>query len=233
MKLLLAFLFSAKLLKVALSGGTMLLSIFVYAGIYGWKYALGFVLLIFVHEFGHLLAARNRGLEVGAPVFIPFVGAWISLKQVHLDPETEAFVGLGGPVLGSAGAFVCYMIAQENGERLWLAIAYAGFFLNLFNLIPIRPLDGGRVVRAVSTKLWFIGLPLLIAVYVWQQSPLVLVLAILALPDILGALRGTQPEAAHSLAVGARIKYGAMYLLLACGLAVLAYSAHEQLHGGA
>src|SRR5207253_1567850 len=99
----------------------------------------GFVLLIFVHEMGHYLAARQRGLAVGAPTFIPFVGAWIEMKELPHDVETEAWVGLAGPLLGSAGALACYYLYRSSGETLFLALAYAGFFINLFNLIPLSP----------------------------------------------------------------------------------------------
>src|ERR1700716_3811293 len=105
---LLGFLFAAgKLGKVALTGGTMLISVFAYALVFGWWYAVGFVALIFVHEMGHFLAARQRGLEVGAPTFIPFVGAWIELKDLPHDVEIEAWIGLPGPLLGGIGALGC------------------------------------------------------------------------------------------------------------------------------
>src|SRR5882724_6999896 len=98
MKVLLALLAAGKLGKVLLTGGTMILSVFAYALVFGWWYAVGFVLLIFVHEMGHFLAARQRGLDVGAPTFIPFVGAWIELKDLPHDVETEAWIGLAGPL---------------------------------------------------------------------------------------------------------------------------------------
>src|SRR5512145_2205614 len=104
MKALLALLAAGKLGKVLLTGGTMIISVFAYSLIYGLWYDVGFVLLIFVHEMGHFLAARQRGLNVGAPTFIPFVGAWIELKQLPHDVETEAWVGLAGPLLGSVAA---------------------------------------------------------------------------------------------------------------------------------
>ena len=133
MKALAALLLAGKLGKLLTSGGTMLLSVFAYAFVFGWWYAVGFVVLLFIHEMGHFLAAKKRGLQVGLPTFIPFVGAWIQLKQQPMDAETEAFVGIAGPMLGSAAAFVCYMLARETGSGLLMALAYAGFFLNLFN----------------------------------------------------------------------------------------------------
>src|SRR5437762_4267613 len=111
-KLLLWLLSSLKFIKLGkllTTGGTMLVSVVVYAFIWGWRYAAGFVALMFVHEMGHYLAARQRGLAVGAPTFIPFVGAWIQLKQMPHDAETEAYVGLAGPLVGTAGALACYV----------------------------------------------------------------------------------------------------------------------------
>ena len=145
MKALLALMMAGKLGKVLFSAGSMLLSVAIYAQLFGWKYAVGFVLLLLVHEMGHYIAARQRGLDVGLPTFIPFVGAWINLKNSKLDAETAAFVGMAGPLLGTTGAFVVYLAALHYQLNWLLAIAYAGFVLNLFNLIPVVPLDGGHV----------------------------------------------------------------------------------------
>src|SRR5579883_2417175 len=132
------------------TGGTMLLSMWFYALVFGWRYAVGFVLLIFIHECGHLLAARWFGLKVGAPVFLPFMGAFIALKDAPRDAWMEAVVGIGGPVLGTVGALICLAAYGYWGDPLYRALAYSGFWLNLFNLTPILPLDGGRIVSAIS-----------------------------------------------------------------------------------
>jgi Zn-dependent protease len=145
------------LLKAGKPLWTMVLSIGAYALISPWTFAVGFVFLLLVHEMGHVLAARRKGLPVSAPIFIPFLGALILLKRHPKDAETEAFIGLGGPVLGSVGAFVCYAIGYWTGYEIWYALAYAGFFLNLLNLMPVHPLDGGRIVTAVSRWLWLVG----------------------------------------------------------------------------
>src|SRR5436190_6784613 len=184
MKLLLLLLNAAKLGKVLVTGGTMLLSVFAYALLFGWWYAVGFVLLIFVHEMGHYAAARQRGLDVGAPTFIPFVGAWIALKQLPHDVETEAYIGMAGPVAGTLGAIACYVLAREYGSNLLLALAYAGFFLNLFNLIPLSPFDGGRITAIISPRVWLLGVPILIALFFYRPSPLLIIVAILAAPQV-------------------------------------------------
>ena len=155
---LIALLFAAlKLGKLAPAVLSMLLSIGAYALLFGWQYAVGFVALILVHEMGHYLAARRRGLDVGLPTFIPFVGAWIQLKDLPHDAETEAYVGVAGPLVGTLGALACFYLARSNHSPLLLALAYSGFFLNLFNLIPLSPFDGGRVTAAISPRLWLVG----------------------------------------------------------------------------
>lgn len=231
MKVLLALLLAGKLGKVLITGGTMLVSVFAYAAIYGWAYGVGLVALIFVHEMGHYLAAKQSGLEVGAPVFIPFVGAWVALKDEDLPPEVEAYVGLAGPILGSIGAFCCYLLALVNEEKVWMAIAYSGFFINLFNLIPIGVLDGGRIVGAISPKLWLIGVPILAGAFLWKPSPMLLIIAILALPRVWSALK--DPAAVRVIqSTRLKFQFATQYLVLVSLLAILAYEAHEKLTPG-
>ncbi|MDP1984157.1 MAG: site-2 protease family protein [Sulfuritalea sp.] len=226
-----ALLIAGKLGKFLLTGGTMLLSIFTYAIVYGWWYAVGFVGLLFTHEMGHFLAARQRGLNVGAPMFIPFVGAWIALKDQPLDAETEAYIGIAGPMLGSAAAFVCYLLARDSGSSLLLALAYAGFVLNLFNLIPITPLDGGRIVSVVSPRIWLLGIPMLAGLFFWIQSPLLLLIAIVAIPQAWSALRdrNVMESAYYRAPAKVRFQYAFQYLVLAVILSVMAFEIHETL----
>lgn len=175
------------------TGGTMVLSMWVYAMMWGWKYAVGFVLLIFLHEGGHLIAARMVGLKVGAPVFIPFMGASIALKEAPANAWIEAFVGIGGPVAGAAASAACQFIYAGTGEPIWAALAYSGYFLNLFNLIPISPLDGGRVATAISPWLWLPGL----GVFLWLMlsrpfgpfSFVFIVILISAIPRVISLFR--------------------------------------------
>jgi Zn-dependent protease len=129
----------------------MLVSIAAYALIWGWRFAVGFVLLLLVHELGHVIQLRREGIDAGAPMFIPFLGAVVAMKQLPKDAAAEARVGLAGPVLGSAAALVPLGIYAAGGSDLFLALAYVGFLLNLFNLIPIGILDGGSMWRAIKT----------------------------------------------------------------------------------
>ncbi len=233
MKTLVLLLASGKLGKLLWTGGTMLLSVFTYSLVYGWRYALGFVILLFIHEMGHYLAARHRGLNVGLPTFIPFVGAWIELKEQPHNVETEAYVGIAGPVFGTLGALGCYFVARQTGSPLWLALSYSGFFLNLFNLIPLSPFDGGRITAILSPRLWLLGVPVLTGVFLYHPNPLLIYMVILALPHLRRAWNydaSSSENASYYLASPEdRITYGIYYLGLLTFLAVMCHDVHEML----
>src|SRR4051812_7653391 len=181
-------------LPVLKTGGTMILSIAVYAMAWGWKFALGFVLLIFVHECGHLIVARQFGLRVSAPMFIPFMGAVIVLKDQPRNAWMEACVGIGGPLLGALGAGICGAIFVFTREPLFLALAYSGFFLNLFNLAPIGFLDGGRITTAISPWLWVVGLLILGAMIYTRPNFLLILILIMSLPRVWSLFRAKTEE---------------------------------------
>jgi Zn-dependent protease len=235
-KLLALLLSGVKLGKLFTTGGTMMLSVVLYAFVWGWRYAAGFVALIFVHEMGHYIAARQRGLAVGAPTFIPFVGAWIEMKQMPHDAETEAYVGMGGPLLGTVGALACYFIARDQQSGWLLAVAYSGFFLNLFNLIPLTPLDGGRITQVISPWLWLAGVPVLGALMFWSPSPMLILIAVLAgtqLWKAWGERHDPAMQAYRMTALETRIGYAALYVALVGFLAVMTYEVHQMLESAA
>jgi len=232
LKTLLLLLTGAKFGKVLLSGGSMLLSVIAYSWIFGWWYAVGFVALIFVHEMGHYIAARRRGLDVGAPTFIPFVGAWIQMKQLPHDAEVEAYVDLAKPLVSTLGTLVCFYLARQFDSQLLLALSYAGFFINLFNLIPVSPFDGGRITAVISPKLWLIGAPILVAMFLYRPSPLLLIMALLALPQVMKAWRGPQTDeerAYYNVSFEARTNYGFFYVGLVIFLAVMCHDLQQEL----
>jgi Zn-dependent protease len=232
---LLALLFTGlKFGKLLTTGGTMLLSVAVYAWIFGWRYAAGFVGLLFAHEMGHYIAARQRGLNVGMPTFIPFVGAWIELKEQPHNAETEAYVGMAGPLVGTLASLAVYYVARDSGQGWLLAVAYSGFFLNLFNLIPLAPFDGGRITAVLSPRLWLLGVPVLLAVFFYRPSPLLILMAVMAAPSVMKALKHdpSTPEAQAyygSASDETRFTYGALYLGLAAFLAVMCHDLHALL----
>ena len=146
LKFLVLAIFKFKLFTVA---GSMLISIAAYALFWGWQFAIGFVLLLLVHELGHVLEAKREGLPVSAPMFIPFLGAVIMLKELPDNAWNEAKIAIAGPILGGLGAAAVWGLGEYYDSELLVALAFTGFFLNLFNLAPISPLDGGRIVAAI------------------------------------------------------------------------------------
>ena len=176
------------------SGGTMLLSIGIYATIWGWKFAVGFVVLMFVHECGHLIVAKRFGLKVSAPVFIPFMGAFILLKDQPRNAWMEACVGIGGPMLGSLGALACHSLGETIDAPVLIALAYSGYLLNLFNLTPVGMLDGGRIVTALSRWLWLPGLAVLIW-FGWKYPNFIVwLMVLLSLPRVYSLFRKRTEE---------------------------------------
>jgi Zn-dependent protease len=126
------------------------ISVGAYALLWGWKFGVGFVLLILVHELGHFFVAKAQGLDVTLPTFVPFIGAYVLIKNQPQDPWHNSLVALAGPAVGSLGAAACWAIGNAGGSNLWLALAYSGFLLNLINLVPVGIFDGGAVARAWS-----------------------------------------------------------------------------------
>jgi Zn-dependent protease len=163
-------------LKLLTTSGSMLVSIGAYTLIWGWQFAVGFVVLLFVHEMGHVIQLRREGIQASAPVFIPFMGAVVWAKQLGNDALAEARVGLAGPVLGSLGALACLPIASATGNNLFRALAFTGFFLNLFNLAPVLPLDGGRAMAAMAPWMWFVGLAVMIGAAVTFPNPIIILI---------------------------------------------------------
>ncbi len=235
MKLLFLLLSGLKFGKIATTGGTMLLSLAIYAMIWGWPYAAGFIALIFLHEMGHFVAARQCGLSVGAPTFIPFLGAWVELKDQPLDVRTEAYIAFAGPLVGTAAAVAIYLWGRWADSRLLLAISYAGLFLNLFNLLPFPLLDGGRITAILSPRVWLLGAPLMMALLFYWPSPVLVLIAVLALPHIFKAWhydpKAPENVAYYGVPLQAKLEYGVLYLALTAYLGVMTFKVHEMLDG--
>ena len=129
---------------------SMALAFGVYWAVFGWRFALGLIVTTYVHEMGHVVALRNRGMAATAPMFIPGVGAFVRLKHRPVDVEEDAAIGLAGPLYGAAAASVAFAIGALGGGAAWLATARVAAWINLFNLLPIGSLDGGRALRALG-----------------------------------------------------------------------------------
>jgi Zn-dependent protease len=212
--------------KLLLTTGSMFVMIAVEAMRYGWLYGVGFVLLIFIHEMGHAVAIRQAGLTAGFPVFIPFVGAFISLKDQPRSPREEATIALAGPIAGTAASAVCALIYLLTTQRLFLALAYGGFFLNLFNMTPLAPLDGGRAAAVFSRKAWWIGLAVLGALFLVTQAPQILLIGMFAL---MHGMRGGNRD--PDVAPEVRRDVAASYFGLCGFLALGVYLTHRALGG--
>jgi Zn-dependent protease len=165
-------------LKLLTTAGTAVVSVAAYSLFFGWPLAAGFVVLLFVHEMGHVLALRREGIKASAPMFIPFLGAVVAMKEMPDDALAEARVGLAGPILGSLGAGIVAVIGSILGSPLLLALAYIAFFINLINLLPVVPLDGGRAMAAMAPWLWFVGFGALVALELLQPNPILLLIIV-------------------------------------------------------
>jgi Zn-dependent protease len=167
-------------LKLLTTAGTMIVSVAAYSFVFGWEFAVGFVVLIFIHEMGHVIQLRREGIKASAPMFIPFLGAVISAKSLGKNATAEARVGLAGPILGSLGAAACIVVWQLTGNDLWRALAFTGLFLNLFNLLPVVPLDGGRAMAAMAPWMWFLGLAAMIPLAIIFPNPIIFLIVLVA-----------------------------------------------------
>jgi Zn-dependent protease len=212
---------------------TMLLTIWVYSNFFGWPFAVGFVLLILVHEYGHLLAMKQQGIPAGAPVFIPFVGAVIAMKGRPRDAYVEAVVGIGGPLLGGLGALACLVAALTTGSLFFFALASTGFLLNLFNMLPVSPLDGGRITGAISRWLWVAGYAVGVPVLLITGSPILGLILVLGLFTIWRTWTSPVPgyyEISPNQRVAVAVGYFGLLVALALGMS-LADGPLEQLTG--
>ena len=144
-------------LKLLTTSASMLVSIAAYAIFWGWKFAVGFVALLFIHEMGHYIQLRREGVKPTGMVFIPFLGAAVGTRSLGGNALAEARVGLAGPILGTLAAAACIPLYLATGNELFQALAFVGFFLNLFNLVPVVPFDGGRAMAAMAPWMWFVG----------------------------------------------------------------------------
>ncbi|HMD50492.1 MAG TPA: site-2 protease family protein [Bryobacteraceae bacterium] len=147
---------------------SMLAFFAVYWSIFGWKFALGFVLSIYIHEMGHVMALRRYNIAASAPMFIPFFGAIVRMRQYPHNVGEDARVGLAGPIWGLGSAVAAWLAAITTGLPIWYAIAHTAAWLNLFNLIPVWQLDGGRGFRALTRKQR--GIAAAVAVGMWAVT---------------------------------------------------------------
>jgi Zn-dependent protease len=195
----------------------MLISIGAYSLIWGWKFALGFVLLLLIHELGHVIQLRREGIDASAPMFIPFLGAVVAAKSLGGNAVAEARVGLAGPVLGSIAAGALIPVAFAIDSEFLQALAFTGLFLNLFNLLPVLPLDGGRAMAALSPWMWLVGIVALVGITIAFPNPIMLLILLLGGYETYHRWRRRKsPEGRsfYKVPARARILIAGTYLLL-------------------
>jgi Zn-dependent protease len=211
-------------IKAVATLGTMFISIVAYALAFGWPFAVGFVLLLFVHEMGHAIQLRREGVEASAPIFIPFLGAVIAAKSLGKDAVAEARVGLAGPILGTIGTLVPLAVWLTTGSDLWRALAYVGFFINLINLLPVLPLDGGRAMAVLGPMVWLAGILIAVAATVLFLGPFMLVFVLLlGGPELYHRFKNRNSEESrtfHSVPTRTKLVVATVYLGLAALLIV-------------
>ncbi len=217
-------------LKLFVTAGTALVSVAAYSIFFGWEFAAGFVVLLFLHEMGHVIALRREGIRASAPMFVPFLGAMIFAKSLGDNALAEARVGLAGPILGSIAAAVVAVIGELTHSSLLIALAYFGFFINLFNLLPVVPLDGGRAMAAMAPAMWFLGFGALVAMAILEPgNPILLIIVIFAGFQSWHRwqqrkTRSLEQAAYYRVAPRDRMLVGAVYIGL---IALLVFGMHE------
>jgi Zn-dependent protease len=211
---------------------TLLVSFGAYALFGGPWFAAGLVLMILVHEMGHVVEIRRQGMAASAPLFIPFVGAAIFQRQHPTDALKQAQIGIAGPLAGTVGATVAF--ALYGSTHFWplLLAAYLGFFINLFNLIPVAMLDGGWIMAVVSKWFQVFGLAvLLLSVFFLGLNPILLIIVLLGLPALFDRFRNDRLPYYQAVPVPARLAMGAAWLGLVIYLGFAAFQTHELLAG--
>ena len=212
-------------LKVLTTSGSMLVSVAAYSLIWGWRFALGFVLLLLIHELGHVIQLRREGIEASAPMFVPFLGAVIAARSLGDDAAAEARVGLAGPLLGSLAAALLIPVWLATGDQFWQALAFTGLFLNLFNLLPVVPLDGGRAMAAMAAAMAIAGLLAIVALAFAFPNPIILLIAAVAAFETYRRWKarrhgGAATEAYYRIAPRQRIAIAIVYVGLIAALVV-------------
>lgn len=222
LKALLVALPNVKLLTTA---GTALVSVVLYSLFWGWEFAAGFVVLLFLHEMGHVIQLRREGIKASAPTFVPFMGAFIASRSLGNNALAEARVGLAGPILGSIAAGAVAAVGKLSGSDMLIALGYVGFLVNLFNLLPVVPLDGGRAMAAMTPWMWFIGLgALLVLLFALPFNPILLIIVLFGGYEVYrrweARRRGSPAQVAYyRVAPRDRLLVGLVYIGLAVALA--------------
>lgn len=215
--------------QLCTTAGSMLVSLVIYAYAFGWQFATGFVLLLLAHEWGHVLAIKLLGLGARGPLFIPFLGAVVQVKRPPRNLKGDAGIALAGPALGSLSALGCLVIYLWVDYKIWLVLAYSGCILNLFNLIPCSPLDGGKIAPAISSKLWVVGLCVLGFIFYKTWNPFLLIILLFSLLQAWKATGQNLPDEYYFVSPVMRWKIGIWYFIILGVLSVATVFTHQLL----
>lgn len=220
----------ALVLKFLLPLISALASFAAYALLFGWQFGVGIVVLLFIHEMGHFVVIRAKGLPASLPVFIPLVGAYVAMKRMPSNVRDEAEIAIAGPLAGWVAGVACFALYQQTHIHVLLPLAYFNFFINLINLIPVSPLDGGRVVGAISRWFWPLGLAA-IAVGIWFTHSLILIfVAILGVQQMIQGFRASPANRAYyTVPLAARLYVTITYFGLAAALGFSTFLVQHQM----
>ena len=216
-------------IKIFATSGTMLVSVAAYAWIWGWRFGAGLVVMLLIHELGHVFELRRQGIKASAPIFIPFLGAVVGMKEMPKNAWREAQVALAGPILGTLGAAGAWVLGSVLDSDVLIAVAFVGFLLNLFNLLPIVPLDGGRAAAALHPALWSVGLLGLVGLTVWRPNPILLLILLFGALELWRRWKDRgNPETRgyYKISAAQRATVGVTYVGLAIFLALAMNATH-------
>jgi Zn-dependent protease len=215
--------------QYAVAGGSMLLSIGAYATKWPLGLGVGFMTIILVHEVGHAVVIRAKGLRAGMMVFIPFIGGAVTLKDQPTSVYDDAQIGLAGPLAGTFASLVALQIYKWTGTPLYLLIAFAGFVINLVNLLPIGMLDGGRISAAVTKWMWVFGGAALTYKVIKQPNPIMILVLVLAIFQVYASIMREKSDKFYEITKSQRVAVAVAYFSLIVFLGHQAYMSLERL----
>jgi Zn-dependent protease len=217
-------------MQYAVAGGSFVVTIAAYTTQAPLAVVVGFVVITLIHEVGHALAIRAKGLRTGFMVFIPFIGGAVTLKDQPRSVYDDAIIGLAGPVAGMLASLVCLQIYKWTADPLWLLIAFLGFALNLFNLLPIGVLDGGRISAAVTKWMWLIGGAAVVYKVIDQPNPLTIIIAVLAAFQVYASIEREKNDSRfYEITPGQRAAIAILYFALVIFLGHQTWMAYDRL----
>jgi Zn-dependent protease len=217
-------------IQYAVAGGSFLATIAAYATQFPLGLVVGFVVITLIHEIGHAVVIRAKGLRTGYMVFIPFIGGAVTMKNQPTNAYIDAQIGLAGPLFGTLASLICLQIYKWTADPLWLWIALVGFGLNLFNLVPIGMLDGGRISAAVSKWMWVFGGAAVIYNVVSRPNPLSILIAVLAAFQVYASIvREQEDKTFYEVTAEQRAVIAIAYFALVIFLGHQTYMAYDRL----